>query len=133
MAAVTKGILRFVEMHPSIAAIHKIFLAFLGMVGPLIHNRPTPPLSQPIQDAATQGDEHTNTTSMATQYPLTSIDSSIPVDIAQEGGIDLPDQGIVSQDGLVASDDELLWGLIDSQPWLGWMGSDALTENPTSN
>jgi len=133
MAAVTKGILRFVEMHPSIAEIHKLFSAFLGMVGPLIHNRPNPPISQPIPDAATQGNEHTNITSMATQYPPASIGSSISSNLAQEGGIDLPDQGIVSQDGLVAPDDELLWDLIDSQPWLGWIRSDALTDNPTSN
>ncbi|KAJ5753761.1 uncharacterized protein N7511_007914 [Penicillium nucicola] len=70
---------------------------------------------------------------MATQYPLASIGSFMGSNIAQEGGNDLPDQGIVSQDGLVAPDDELVWDLIDSQPWLGWMRSDALTENPTSD
>lgn len=133
MAAVTKGILRFVEIHPSIAEIHKLFSAFLRMVGPLIHNHPNPPLSQLIPDAATRGNEHANLTNMATQYPRASIGSAISSSLAQEGVIDLPDEGILSQDGLVAPDDEVLWDLIDSQPWLGWMRSDALTDYPTFN
>jgi hypothetical protein len=66
---------------------------------------------------------------MATQYNPGPIGSNIP----QESGIGLPDQGIVTQDGLVAPDEELLWDLIDSQPWLGWIRSDGLTENPITN
>ncbi|KAE8156866.1 hypothetical protein BDV40DRAFT_280137 [Aspergillus tamarii] len=133
MAEVTKGVSRFVEIHPAIAEIHKLFSAFLGMISPLIHNRPNLPLSQTIPDAETQGNEHTNISSMVTQYPPPSIDNSLGSNLAQEGGSDLPGQGIVSQDGQVAPGDEVLWDLIDYQPWLGWMRSDALTENPTSN
>lgn len=133
MAEVTKGVSRFVEIHPAIAEIHKLFSAFLGMISPLIHNRPNLSLSQAIPDAETQGNEHTNIPSMVTQYPPPSIDNSLGSNLAQEGGSDLQGQGIVGQDGQVAPGDEVLWDLIDYQPWLGWMRSDALTENPTSN
>ncbi|KAE8406843.1 hypothetical protein BDV37DRAFT_242086 [Aspergillus pseudonomiae] len=132
MATVTKGVSRFVDMHPSVAGIHKLFSAFLRMVGPLVHNRSNPPLSQPNSDAAAQRNEHTNLTRMATPHRPTDIDNSIYSNVVQ-GGIDLPDQGVASQDGQVAPDDELVWDLIDSQPWLGWMRSDALTGNPASN
>ncbi|KAI9927202.1 hypothetical protein MW887_003586 [Aspergillus wentii] len=123
MAEVTQGVSRFVEMHPSIADIHKLFSAFLGIVRPLIH-------SQPIADAATQGHEHSNMASMAAQA---SIDNSMSSNLARESGIELPEQGILSQDRQVVLDDEVLWDMMDSQPWLGWIRSDALTDNPTSN
>ena len=132
MATVTKGVSRFVDMHPSVAGIHKLFSAFLRMVGPLVHNRSNPPLSQPNSDAATQRNEHTNLTRMATPHRPADIGNSIYSNVVQ-GGVDLPDQGVASQDGQVAADDELVWDLIDSQPWLGWMRSDALTGNPASN
>jgi hypothetical protein len=128
MAAVTKE-MRFAKIYPAIAEIHKLFSAFLGMVGPLIHSRPHTPHSVPIPHAATSGNEPAIPTSMATQYNPGPIGSNIP----QESGIGLPDQGIVTQDGLVAPDEELLWDLIDSQPWLGWMRSDSLTGNPITN
>lgn len=133
MATVTKGVSRFVEMHPSVAEIHKLFSAFLRMVGPLVDNRSNHPLSQPNSDAATERNEHTSITSTSTQYPPADIDNSINSNADQEGGIYLPDQGIANQDEPIAPDDELVWDLIDSQPWLGWMRSDALTGSPMSN
>lgn len=133
MAEVTKGTSRFLEIHSSIAEIHKLFSAFLGIVRPLIQNRPNFPLSQPILDAATQGNEHTNLDNTENQYPAASILNPISSNLGQEGGIDLPDQGFISQNGQVAPNDETMWDLIDYQPWLGWMRSDALTDNPTFN
>lgn len=103
------------------------------MVKPLVHYRPNNSLAQLIPDTASQGNEHTTMNSMATQYPPARIDDSTTSLLVQEGGIDLPDKDTVSQDRLVAPDDDLLWDLIDSQPWLGWMRSDALTNNSTSN
>lgn len=129
MAAVTKEMMRFVEIHPAIAEIQKLFSAFLGMVEPLIHSQPHTRRSLPIPDAATSGNEPAISTSMATQYNPGFVGSTIP----QESGIGLPDQGIATQNGLIASDEELLWDLIDSQPWLGWMRSDGLTGNTTIN
>lgn len=129
MAAVTKEIIRFVEIHPAIAEIHKLFSAFLRMVGPLIHSQPHNPRSRPVPDVGTSGNEPGAPTNMATQYNSGPIGSHI----SQESGIGLPDQHIVTQDGLVAPDEELLWDLIDSQPWLGWMGSDGLTGNSITN
>lgn len=129
MAAVTKEIMRFVEIHPAIAEIHRLFSAFLEMVEPLIHSQPHTPRYLPIPDAVTSGNEAAIPTSMATQYNPSLIGSNVP----QESGIGLPDQGIGTQNGLVAPDEELLWDLIDSQPWLGWMRSESLTENPITN
>ena len=129
MAAVTKEIMRFVNIHPAIAEIHKLFSAFLGMLGPLIHSQPHSARSVPVPDAATSGHEPENPARMTTQYTPDRIGSHI----SQEGGNRLPDQAIVIQDGLVAPDEELLWDLIDSQPWLGWMGSDGFTGNSLIN
>jgi len=128
MAAVTKEIMRFVEKHPAIAEIHKLFSAFLALAEPLIHNQPHG-RSLPIPDAATSGSEPTISTRMTTQYHS----HPVSLNISQENGISIPDQGIVTQDGLVDPDEDLLWDLIDSQPWLGWMGSDGLTGNPITN
>lgn len=85
-------------------------------------------------DAATQGNEHTNPTNMYNQFPAANIHNPISSNLSQAGGTDLPDQGIVSQNGqVVPEDDDTLWDLIDYQPWLGWMRSDALTDNPAFN
>lgn len=70
---------------------------------------------------------------MATQYPTARMDHTIGSNLDQEGTTDLPDQAVGGQDGQIVPGDEDLWDLIDSQPWLGWMRSDALTENPTSS
>ncbi|KAE8308441.1 hypothetical protein BDV41DRAFT_568200 [Aspergillus transmontanensis] len=123
MAAVTKGISRFGEKHPSIAQVHKLFSAFLGLVGPVIHSRPTPALSQPTSEIS----------SMMAQYPPAIMHNSFDSNFAQESGANLQDRSIVGQDAQVSLDNELMWDLLDSQPWLGWIRSDALIDLPTSN
>ncbi|KAJ5391850.1 hypothetical protein N7509_007340 [Penicillium cosmopolitanum] len=71
---------------------------------------------------------------MYNQFPAANIHNPISSNLSQAGGTDLPDQGIVSQNGqVVPEDDDTLWDLIDYQPWLGWMRSDALTDNPAFN
>ncbi|RAQ79165.1 hypothetical protein COH21_012528 [Aspergillus flavus] len=123
MAAVTKGISRFGEKHPSIAQVHKLFSAFLRLVGPLIHNRPRPALSLPSLEIS----------SMMAQHPPATMHNSFGSNFAQESGANLQDRSIVGQDAQVNLDNELMWDLLDSQPWLGWIRSDALTDLPTSN
>ncbi|CAG8097725.1 unnamed protein product [Penicillium salamii] len=133
MAEVTHGVSRFVKMHLSISDVYRLFSAFLGIVRPLIHSRPDPLLFQPTPSALTQGNTSSNMTNMATQYPTARMDHTIGSNLDQEGTTDLPDQAVGGQDGQIVPGDEDLWDLIDSQPWLGWMRSDALTENPTSS
>lgn len=133
MAEVTHGVSRFVKMHPSISDVYRLFSAFLGIVRPLIHSHPDPLLFQPTPSALTQGNTSSNMTNMATQYPTARMDHTIGSNLAQQGTTDLPDQAVGGQDGQIVPGDEDLWDLIDSQPWLGWMRSDALTENPTSS
>jgi hypothetical protein len=106
MATVTKGMSRFGERHPSIAEVHKLFSAFLGLVGPLVHNRPIPSLSQPTSKPAFPENFSTDINNMVTQFSPATIDNSLGSNPAQVGGANLQDQ--------VALDNELMWGLLDS-------------------
>ncbi|GMG41964.1 unnamed protein product [Aspergillus oryzae var. brunneus] len=82
-----------------------------------------PALSQPSLEIS----------SMMAQHPPATMHNSFGSNFAQESGANLQDRSIVGQDAQVNLDNELMWDLLDSQPWLGWIRSDALTDLPTSN
>ncbi|CAG7925105.1 unnamed protein product [Penicillium olsonii] len=133
MAEVTSGVSRFVEMHPSIAEIHRLFSAFLRIVKPVVHNHPNPAVPQHIPGAAVEGIGLTSMPSTTSQAPTMSSNLNGDINMTQQEGDYPPSQDFINQNAEVVPEDESLWDLIDSQPWLGWMRSDALTENPMSS
>ncbi|KAL4755650.1 Zn(II)2Cys6 transcription factor [Aspergillus foveolatus] len=135
LANVTSGISRFCNQSRSVAELHKLFAAFLGLCDPLFqefrapelgttpqsfHTRPTATLIQPHSTLGTENllDE----TLPLSRYGL-PIGSNLPQagdDIAQDQAVFYGEPGEVGP-----SDNELTWDLLQSQPWLGWMRSDA--------
>ncbi|KAL4756333.1 Zn(II)2Cys6 transcription factor [Aspergillus foveolatus] len=125
----------FSNQSRSVAELHKLFAAFLGLCDPLFHEfhapelgttpqslgtRPTTTLIQPDSTLGTEDLLDENLT--LSRYGL-SVGSDLPQagdDVAQDQAVFYGEPG---EGG--PSDNELTWDLLQSQPWLGWMRSDA--------
>lgn len=120
MAAVTRGLSRFAESNASIGKLHKLFSTFLALCDGLGPHRPVNvrrisgvPENHPYYAAGGQNQADDG-------IPDTSIGQ---LDV---GGFQ--DQVLPSQPIGQMADNNYVWELLYSQPWLGWTEADCLYE-----
>ncbi|GLA53949.1 transcriptional regulator family: Fungal Specific TF [Aspergillus niger] len=136
LSKVTNGIARFTSRSRSVAELHKLFSAFLGLCEPLFNERrraphpgailsqsyttdPTPTLPQPDVTAETGNP-------LAEAPPFPRYDIPVEPRLPQAGGVEQDQDALYDQpDEFGSIENDLMWELLQSQPWLGWMGSDA--------
>lgn len=120
MAAVVKGMSRFVQQHPSINELHALFSNFLRLSGPVVQSQleslvPGPNFAENRRESVlTDGNNR-----LAPQ--TAALD-----DILLRSNRNLQEESSSIQPDL---DNDLMWDLLDFQPWLGWSKSDVLA-NP---
>ncbi|KAE8383456.1 hypothetical protein BDV26DRAFT_139646 [Aspergillus bertholletiae] len=122
MDTVTKELSRFMDTNSSVAELHRLFSKFLNLCHPLVQNdhqasfQPTPNRSA-----------ITSTPDIRARPP-----SPLRQDLPGSNATQIRDnlfhnQHDTHQPEQLDSDNDLMWELVYSQPWLGWMNSDVLT------
>ncbi|KAH8589549.1 hypothetical protein B0O99DRAFT_334235 [Bisporella sp. PMI_857] len=126
MVAITDGLYRFVDTNSTIAKLHKLFSAFLSLCHPLVHSR-LDVRHATSSKAFHPGDATIGRINTQVVPPITSHDITVSnlAEVQTDRSLDQNPSGQLAEQGL---DSNLMWELSYSQPWLGWIGSDFLTE-----
>ncbi|PIG84501.1 hypothetical protein AARAC_009922 [Aspergillus arachidicola] len=136
LSTVTNGITRFSSQSRSVAELHKLFSAFLSLCKPLFKEKWRAP-----NPGATPSQRYSTDPTSTLLEPDTIADTGNPLDESIllprydiPAGPRLSEAGGVGQDQAASYDqpdefgpleNDLMWELLQSQPWFGWMGSDA--------
>ncbi|GKZ39344.1 hypothetical protein AbraIFM66950_012331 [Aspergillus brasiliensis] len=136
LSTVTNGITRFSSQSRPVAELHKLFSAFLSLCKPLFKEKRRPPnpaatATQPYPtdptSALLQPDATANAGNLLDEPPtLPRYDIPVESRLPQAGGMGQDQAAFYDQpEEFGTLDNDLMWELLQSQPWLGWMGSDA--------
>ncbi|KAL3440308.1 hypothetical protein BJX65DRAFT_316735 [Aspergillus insuetus] len=136
LSKVTRGISRFSNQSRPVAELYKLFAAFLGLCETLFQKSRAPELGLNSFQSFDTGP--TTTLIQPDSAPGTGTLLDETLSLSRYGlpvGSNLPQAGddagqdeavFYGQPGAVGpSDNELMWDLLQAQPWLGWLRPDA--------
>lgn len=128
MTAVVKGMSRFVQQHPSIKELHTLFSTFLRLLGPLVYQDleylvPSSNLADTTRGRAIVESQNRF---LSHHSALDNILMHSSGNLGDQSSSIQPDTGDITQERQAELDNDLMWDLLDFQPWLGWSKSDML-------
>ncbi|KAL2855171.1 hypothetical protein BJX68DRAFT_231678 [Aspergillus pseudodeflectus] len=121
MTAVTSGLSRFAESNASIGKLHKLFSTFLALCDGLVPHRQGTVRQPPTVPG--------NSSYYATVSQAQAGDGGISdTGLGQADVGAFQDQVLSGQPTGQMADNNFVWELLYSQPWLGWTEADCLYE-----
>ncbi|KAF9891413.1 hypothetical protein FE257_004269 [Aspergillus nanangensis] len=135
LSKITSGISRFATQSRPVAELHKLFSAFLDLCEPLFNTGSRAPGGGAIPSQSYSMDPtpvlpQSSTTDteglLGASLPLPRYDFLGTPNLLRAGDHEVQAEAALYDQpgGLSPSDNELMWDLLQSQPWLGWMRPD---------